>query len=61
MASPHTPTSRRCWPGSVTAPRRKVFLVHGEYDRGMRALQDVLEAKGFACQLPGMHEPIKID
>jgi metallo-beta-lactamase family protein len=43
------------------APRRKVFLVHGEYNRGMHALQEVLEARGFACQLPGMHEPIKID
>jgi len=43
------------------APRRKVFLVHGEYDRGMRALQDALVQKGFDCQLPGMHEPIKID
>jgi metallo-beta-lactamase family protein len=43
------------------APRRKVFLVHGEYDRGMRALQEVLAARGVACQLPGLHEPIKID
>ena len=43
------------------APRRKVFLVHGEYERGMRALQEVLEKKGFSCQLPGMGEPIKID
>jgi metallo-beta-lactamase family protein len=43
------------------APRRKVFLVHGEYDRGMHALQEVLEKRGFSCQLPGMHEPIKID
>lgn len=43
------------------APRRKVFLVHGEIERGMRALQDVLIARGFACQLPGSAEPIKID
>ncbi len=43
------------------APRRKVFLVHGEYDRGMHAFQEVLEQRGIACQLPGMHEPIKID
>ncbi|WEN14507.1 MBL fold metallo-hydrolase [Rhodanobacter sp. AS-Z3] len=42
-------------------PRRKVFLVHGEYDRGMHALQEVLEQRGFHCQLPGPHEPIKID
>ena len=47
------------WLGA--SPRRKVFLVHGEYDRGMHALEEVLTNKGFACQLPGMHEPIKID
>ncbi|MEO7014644.1 MAG: MBL fold metallo-hydrolase [Dokdonella sp.] len=43
------------------SPRRKVFLVHGEYDRGMSKLQEALEARGIACQLPGMGEPIKID
>ncbi len=43
------------------APRRKVFLVHGEYGRGMHVLQEVLEQRGVACQLPGLHEPIKID
>ncbi|MEZ5462008.1 MBL fold metallo-hydrolase [Dokdonella sp.] len=43
------------------APRRKVFLVHGEVDRGMGRLHDVLTERGFSCQLPGMHEPIKID
>jgi hypothetical protein len=24
-------------------------------------MREVLEARGFTCQLPGMHEPIKID
>jgi metallo-beta-lactamase family protein len=43
------------------APRRKVFLVHGEYGRGMQAMQEVLGAHGVACQLPGLHELIKID
>lgn len=47
------------WLGN--APRRTVFLVHGEYERGMRKLQEVLEGKGFTCQLPEMREPIKID
>ena len=47
------------WLGEAT--RRKVFLVHGEYDRGMRKLQEALETRGVACQLPGMGEPIKID
>jgi metallo-beta-lactamase family protein len=43
------------------APRRKVFLVHGEYGRGMQAMQQVLEQRAVVCQLPGLHEPIKID
>lgn len=43
------------------APRRKVFLVHGEYERGMHALQEVLEQRGVACERPGLHQPIKID
>ncbi|MGA8277374.1 MAG: MBL fold metallo-hydrolase [Rhodanobacteraceae bacterium] len=47
------------WLGN--APRRKVFLVHGEYDRGMRVMQEVLSARGFDCRMPGMNEPIKID
>lgn len=47
------------WLGKT--PRRKVFLVHGEYGRGMSALQDVLEQRGVACQLPSRDEPIKID
>ncbi|MEO6925422.1 MAG: MBL fold metallo-hydrolase [Rhodanobacter sp.] len=47
------------WLGN--APRRKVFLVHGEYDRGMHVLQEVLEQRGVACQLPGSQEPIRLD
>ena len=47
------------WLGDM--PRRKVFLVHGEYARGMCKLQEVLEARGTTCQLPGMGESIKID
>ena len=47
------------WLGAT--PRRKVFLVHGEYGRGMRAMQEVLEQRDVACQLPGSHESIKID
>ncbi len=47
------------WLGA--APRKKVFLVHGEYDRGMRAMEECLTERGVTCQLPGRHEPIKID
>jgi metallo-beta-lactamase family protein len=37
---------------------RKVFLVHGEYDRGMRAMEECLTARGFTSQVPGIHESI---
>jgi metallo-beta-lactamase family protein len=43
------------------APRRKVLLVHGEYERGMQAMRDYLTGRGVSCQLPGLHEPIKLD
>lgn len=43
------------------APRRDVFLVHGEYERGMRAMAQVLEERGVSCRMPGMGEPIKLD
>ena len=44
-----------------TSPRRKVFLVHGEYDAGMQAMSDRLTGLGMANQMPGMHESILID
>jgi len=43
------------------APRRKVLLVHGEYDRGMAAMRDVLHSRGVASQIPDMHESIPLD
>jgi metallo-beta-lactamase family protein len=52
-------SSLLAWLGN--AKRRKVLLVHGEYDRGMRALQEVLDARAVNCQLPGLHESITID
>jgi metallo-beta-lactamase family protein len=27
----------------------------------MQAMRDCLTSRGVTCQLPGMHEPIKID
>jgi metallo-beta-lactamase family protein len=44
-----------------TSPRRKVLLVHGEYQSGMSAMDECLKARGTACQMPGMHEPILLD
>ncbi len=43
------------------APRRKVFLVHGEYERGMHALQKCLGERNVDSELPGPHEPIELD
>lgn len=43
------------------SPRRRVLLVHGERERGMRILAERLEARGQACQLPGFGEPILLD
>lgn len=43
-----------------TSPRRKVLLVHGEYEAGMRAMAEKLDALGIANQMPGMGEPILI-
>jgi len=42
-------------------PRRGVFLVHGEYERGMQALEACLTQKAFPVRLPGKHEPILLD
>ncbi len=42
------------------APRRKVFLVHGEPGRGMLALQEKLRDGGFDCGLPETGEALRI-
>jgi metallo-beta-lactamase family protein len=42
------------------APRRKVFLVHGEPERGMLALQEKLRERGFDCELPRRGEALTI-
>ncbi|WP_049620976.1 MBL fold metallo-hydrolase RNA specificity domain-containing protein [Frateuria defendens] len=41
--------------------RRKVFLVHGEYERGLQAMAQCLAQRGIATHMPGMHEPILLD
>jgi metallo-beta-lactamase family protein len=51
-------TNLLAWLG--TSPRRKVFLVHGEYESGMRAMAEKLDERGIANQMPGMNEPILI-
>ncbi|MGA7440129.1 MAG: MBL fold metallo-hydrolase [Luteibacter sp.] len=47
------------WLGDL--PRRRIFLVHGEEDRGMRAFASKLEANGYACTLPAPGECIALD
>lgn len=43
------------------SPRRKVLLVHGDYDVGMRVMRERLDQLGIPSQMPGMHEPILLD
>ena len=45
------------WLQRCGTPRR-VFLVHGDPDRGMQAFGRLLEAHGVPWQIPGMGEPI---
>lgn len=47
------------WLGSE--PRRGVFLVHGEYERGMRSLEEYMSSKGMPVRIPGLGEPILLD
>jgi len=44
------------WLGS--SQRKRVLLVHGEYERGMRAMAERLGGEGVACQMPGRGEAI---
>ncbi|MGN6227142.1 MAG: MBL fold metallo-hydrolase RNA specificity domain-containing protein [Dyella sp.] len=43
------------------SPRRKVLLVHGDYDVGMQVMRERLDQLGIPSQMPGMHEPILLD
>ena len=47
----------RAWLARCGNPRR-VFLVHGDYDRGMQAFAALLDRDGLAWQMPGAGEPI---
>ena len=52
-------TSLLKWLGE--APRRKVFLVHGEYGSGMVAMANRLDGKGVANHMPIPGEILTID
>lgn len=39
----------------------QVLLVHGDYERGMRAFGELLDAQGYAWRMPGMAEPVLLD
>ncbi|HEX7817602.1 MBL fold metallo-hydrolase [Dyella sp.] len=43
-----------------TAPRRGVFLVHGEYERGMSVMAACLTARGIGNRAPARHEMIAL-
>jgi len=44
-----------------TQPRRGVFLVHGEYERGMRSLEEHMASQGIPVRVPGKGEAIPLD
>lgn len=43
-----------------TARRKRVLLVHGEYERGMRAMEQCLGKAGIDCQVPEQGEIIAL-
>ena len=43
-----------------TARRTRVLLVHGEYERGMHAMEQCLDKAGVACQVPEQGEAISL-
>lgn len=46
---------------SHTGKPRTVFLVHGDYDRGMSDMKTELEKKGLAVECPTLHSEIELD
>lgn len=48
------------WIGRAGEPRR-IFLVHGEPDRGMDALGKALEKRGASVHRPGIHERVMVE
>ena len=49
----------RAWLARCGRPRT-VFLVHGDYDRGMQAFGALLDHDGIAWKMPGAGEPIRL-
>jgi len=47
------------WLGN--SPRKRVLLVHGEYDRGIRAMEECLSKVGIACHAPERDEAIVLN
>ena len=47
------------WLGHAT--RKEVWLVHGEYDRGMHAMERCLTQRGMACRIPQAGETISFE
>jgi metallo-beta-lactamase family protein len=46
---------------SHTGKPKTVFLVHGDYDRGMSDMKNELEKKGLAVQCPTLHSAVELD
>ena len=48
------------WVSKAGKPRT-VFLVHGDYEKGMSGMQAELERKGLAVQCPSLHTTVDLD
>jgi metallo-beta-lactamase family protein len=46
---------------SHTGKPKTVFLVHGDYDRGMSAMKSELEKKGLTVECPTLHSVVELD
>jgi metallo-beta-lactamase family protein len=46
---------------SHTGRPKTVFLVHGDYDRGMSDMKNKLEKKGLTVQCPTLHSAVELD
>ena len=46
---------------SHTGRPKTVFLVHGDYDRGMSDMKNELEKKGLVVQCPTLHSAVELD
>ena len=48
------------WASKADKPKT-IFLVHGDYEKGMSVMQKELEAKGLKVQCPKLHSAVDLE